>query len=276
MSNEERRFGARSQKELDELVEYVKLGLSPKEIAEKMGRRLIIIKKWIKQLHLGAISNNEQAGDINRLLKVLHSKYYWKEICYQFTEEEIKYFESTWISLMLQFKENVLPAEEIQIKQLATIEILINRSMRERKTFIEQIDDLQKEINTEYKLPPDARDVAKITSLETAVAYAKNAIIQYTGEYTKLLGEQKKINESLKATRDQRIKRIEDSKSTFAGLLRMLDEEDQRRRMGDDAELMKLAKDKAKEKLSEIHIFADHQGDYPILTPETMDKIQDD
>ena len=69
---------------------------------------------------------------------------------------------------------------------------------------------------------------------------------------------------------DQRIKRIEDSKTTFSGLLRALDEEDLRRRMGDEAELMKLAKDKSKKKLSEVHIYSDGEGDLPLLTPETV------
>jgi phosphoserine phosphatase len=40
--------------------------------------------------------------------------------------------------------------------------------------------------------------------------------------------------------------------------------------MGDEAELMKLAKDKSKKKLSEVHIYSDGEGDLPLLTPETV------
>lgn len=269
------KVGGRTREEIDILADCVKRGMSTEDISKLMKRREIVIKKWIKELHFGAIANREQADDIARLLDVLHKKYFWLELKEQFSDNEIKYFESSWIALMLQFKEDILPAEEIQIKQLVTIEILINRSMKERRKHMEEIEKLQKEINAEYKLEEDLRDAAKLANLEQQIAYARNSIGQYTTEYTKLLGEQKTINQNLKATRDQRIKRIEDSKTTFAGLLRALDDEDLRRRMGDEAELMRLAKDKSREKLSQVHIFSDGQGDFPLLTPEVVEEMDD-
>lgn len=276
--NSKKRWGPRAKEEIEALAEYVQRGMSVEDIAKLMRRREDVIKKWIKELHFGAITNREQASDIARLLDSLHKKYFWNELKLQFDSDELKYFESSWISLMLQFKEDILPAEEIQIKQLVTIEILVNRSMKERRKHLEEIEKLQQEINAEYKLDEDLRDAAKLANLEQQVAYARNSIGQYTTEYTKLLGEQKTINQNLKATRDQRIKRIEDSKTTFAGLLRALDDEDLRRRMGDEAELMRLAKDKSKQKLSQVHIFSDGQGDFPLLTPEVveeMDNLED-
>lgn len=147
--------------------------------------------------------------------------------------------------------------------------------MKERRKHIEEIEKLQKQINSEYDLDEDLRDINKLANLEQQIAYARNSIGQYTTEYTKLLGEQKAINQSLKATRDQRIKKIEDSKTTFAGLLRALDDEELRKRMGDDAELMKLAKDKSKKKLSEYHLFANGELDQPLLTPESIESIND-
>ena len=269
------KVGGRTREEIDVLADCVKRGMSTEDISKLMKRREPIIKKWIKELHFGAIANREQADDIARLLDVLHKKYFWLELKEQFSDNELKYFESSWIALMLQFKEDILPAEEIQIKQLVTIEILINRSMKERRKHMEEIEKLQKEINAEYKLEEDLRDAAKLANLEQQIACARNSIGQYTTEYTKLLGEQKTINTNLKATRDQRIKRIEDSKTTFAGLLRALDDEDLRRRMGDEAELMRLAKDKSKEKLSQVHIFSDGQGDFPLLTPEVVEEMDD-
>ena len=60
----------------------------------------------------------------------LHSKSFWTEIVRQFDADsgELTYFENTWINLVKQFREDVLPAEELQIKQFITIDILINRS----------------------------------------------------------------------------------------------------------------------------------------------------
>ena len=64
---------------------------------------------------------------------------------------ELQYFEDTWIGLIKQFREDVLPAEELQIKQFITIDILINRSMKERKRHIADTEKLQEEVDREYK-----------------------------------------------------------------------------------------------------------------------------
>ena len=84
--------------------------------------------------------------------------------------------------------------------------------MKERKRHIADTEKLQDEVDKEYKLPEDARDTAKLVNLETQLSFARNSIANYTNEYTKLLNEQQKISKDLKATREQRIKRIEDGK----------------------------------------------------------------
>ena len=66
--------------------------------------------------------------------------------------KELLYFENTWVNLVKQFREDVLPAEELQIKQFITIDILINRSMKERKRHIAETEKLQKQVDLEYKV----------------------------------------------------------------------------------------------------------------------------
>jgi rubrerythrin len=263
--------GKPSQAEKQKLFDLFAKDLPIDEIAKKLGRRPVIINRWIREFHLDKVNKvPDKIREAERILTELHKKHFWKELKKQFTDPELKYFESDWISLLLQFREDVLPAEEMQIKQLVTISILINRCMAERKKHMEEIERLQKEIVDEYNKDEINRDPAKIANLEQQKAYAQNSIGTYTTEFTKLLSEQKEINKNLKATRDQRIKRIEDSKTTFTGLLKALDDEEIRRRMGDEAELMRLAKDKAKDRLSEYHKYADNILDIPILTPETV------
>lgn len=263
--------GKPSKQEKDLLFDLYAKGMNSEEIGEKLGRRSFIIKKWIRQFHLDTVNKTpEKVKETERVLSDLHKKHFWKEIKKQFTEDEIRYFESHWIALMMQFREDVLPAEEMQLKQLVTIDILINRSMQERKKHMEEIERIQNEINLEYKKDELNRDINKLANLEQQKAYAQNSIGSYTTEFTKLLAEQKTINQNLKATRDQRIKRIEDSKTTFTGLLKALDDEELRRRMGDEAELMRMAKDKTKEELGQYHTFSDNTLDLPLLTPETI------
>ena len=126
------------------------------------------------------------------------------------------------------------------------------------------------EVDREYKLPEDARDTAKLVNLETQLSFARNSIANYTNEYTKLLNEQQKISKDLKATREQRIKRIEDGKSSWIGLIRMLEDEEIREKEGREMEIMAMAVDKNRKLISEYHNYADDTVDSPLLTPETV------
>ena len=167
----------------------------------------------------------------------------------------------------------MLPAEELQIKQFITIDILINRSMKERKRHIAETEKLQKQVDIEYSLPEGNRDTAKLANLETQLSFARNSISNYTNEYTKLLGEQQKISKDLKATREQRIKRIEDGKSSWAGLIRMLEDETIREKQGREMEILKLATEQFRDTMSSYHTYQDGEVDKPFLTPETVEQL---
>ena len=96
-------------------------------------------------------------------------------------------------------------------------------------------------------------------------------IANYTNEYTKLLNEQQKISKDLKATREQRIKRIEDGKSSWTGLIRMLEDEETREKEGRQMEIISMATEKYKQQLSNYHSFQDNTIDKPLLTPDTVE-----
>ena len=163
-----------------------------------------------------------------------------------------------------------------KIKQFITIDILINRSMKERKRHIADTEKLQEEVDREYKLPEDVRDGPKLANLETQLSFARNSIANYTNEYTKLLNEQQKISKDLKATREQRIKRIEDGKSSWIGLIRMLEDEEIREREGREMEIMNMAVEQQVKNLSEYHTYQDGEVDTPLLTPETVKEKTDE
>ena len=142
--------------------------------------------------------------------------------------------------------------------------------MKERKRHITETEKLQKAVDKEYEKPEDQRDIPKLSNLETQLSFARNSIANYTNEYTKLLNEQQKISKDLKATREQRIKRIEDGKSSWVGLIRMLEDEEIREKEGREMEILSLATEKVKKTLGEYHAFADNILDKPFLTPETV------
>ena len=90
--------------------------LSVEEIAEHLNRSVAPINRFITENNV--FSNSEEAKDYETLKQKLHGKSFWNEITHQFDETsgELEYFESTWINLMKQFREDVLAAEELQIK----------------------------------------------------------------------------------------------------------------------------------------------------------------
>lgn len=262
----------RGQLSLDEekfIRENISL-LSVEQIADSLNRNVDPINRYIDEQQLYSIN---EKGENEILKRKLRSKTFWNEIVRQFDEEtgELEYFEDTWVGLIKQFREDVLPAEELQIKQFITIDILINRSMKERKRHISETEKLQKLVDKEYEKDEDQRDVPKLANLETQLSFARNSIASYTNEYTKLLNEQQKISKDLKATREQRIKRIEDGKSSWVGLIRMLEDEQIREKEGREMEILAMATDKAKQKLYEYHEYADHKLDHPILSPEALE-----
>ena len=244
--------------------------LSIEQIADQLNRTVKPIEKFIVNNNL---SFDAEDNETDKILRVkLHAKTFWPEIIRQFDEDtgELDYFENTWISLIKQFREDVLPAEELQIKQFITIDILINRSMKERKRHISETERLQKQVDAEYSTPEDQRDIPRLANLETQLNFARNSIASYTNEYTKLLSEQQKIGKDLKATREQRIKRIEDGKSSWVGLIRMLEDELIREKEGKEMSILAMATEKAKSVLYDNHEYEDGMVDQPILTPESV------
>lgn len=248
---------------------------SIEEIAEELNRNTPPIKKYIEKNNL--LQSKSDNKDTEILKIKLRSKAFWSEVCKQFDKDsgELDYFENTWVNLIKQFREDVLPAEELQLKQFITIDILINRSMKDRKRHISETEKLQKQVDLEYQLPEDDRDIAKLTNLETQLSFARNSIASYTNEYTKLLSEQQKISKDLKATREQRIKRIEDGKSSWTGLIRMLEDEDIREKEGRQLEILKMATLNSKEALQDFHQYQDKEFDKPILNAESVLKEKD-
>lgn len=245
--------------------------LSLDEIAKNLNRHAGPIKRYISENSL--LTDPEEKLAHQTLKDKLHSKTFWIEITKQFDDVtgELEYFENTWVGLIKQFREDVLPAEELQIKQFITIDILINRSMKERKRHIAETDKLQKLVDAEYIKAESDRDIPKLANLETQLSFARNSIANYTNEFTKLLNEQQKISKDLKATREQRIKRIEDGKSSWVGLIRMLEDEQIREKAGREMEILNMAAQKAKSQLQQYHNYADKIVDIPLLTPEFME-----
>ncbi len=262
--------GPWSKSEIEECHKYLQMNWDEERIAKHLDRNVVSVKDKIDQFNMVKPNTNAEKAVRITLRGTLHKKAYWVEILKQFTKNEINYFEGSWIDLMIQFQENVLPTEEMQLKQFIIIDILINRSLKERNVHEQDIENTQIAINVEYAKDIDVRDTVLLGSLEQQLSCARGAVTAYTVEYRTLLDKQSSISKDLKATREKRIKNIEDSKTSWAGMIRALEEDDLRKRMGDEAEIYKIAGEKAKNELAEYHTYADGSIDQPFLSSDTI------
>ena len=257
----------------EEEINFVKQNAHDKSIedlAKYLDRNPKTVKRLLGTLNLTHGDMSPEEHDKVSLKNRLHEKEYWDEIGRQFTPREIPYFEAMWVQLIQQFREDVLPTEELQIKQLITTDILMNRCMVERKRALEDIERLDTMLKEEYARPPGERNTDRLMNLEQQVSLARGSQSTHTTEYTKLSKEYKDLAKDLKATRDQRLQRIEDGKTSWIGLIRMLEDEIVREREGFDMEVMSTSADKSLKELSEYHKYNDGMVDMPILTPETI------
>ena len=102
------------------------------------------------------------------------------------------------------------------------------------------------------------------------MASFRAAIGTYTGEYATIVKQVEGIQKDLKMARSERIKRVDDAKTTFSGLLKLLMDDEQRKQVGTDAEIMKMAMENSRNKLAQYHKYEDGKVDQPFLNHETL------
>ena len=196
---------------------------------------------------------------------------YWNELRQQFTEDELKLFQYHWARIISQFKDDVIPTEELQVVDLIKLELLMNRSLKNIKENIEQISSFEGLIQQLRAVDADQQDRDEIFNLERQVASLKASQESLNKDYRELQAKKNSMLKEMKATREQRVKRLEDSKQTFTSWLAYLvSNPDVARGYGVEMEKMRLAMDKQKERLSAYHKYQDDLVDQPFLTPETV------
>ena len=181
----EKKRGALSTKEMNYIDEFVGKK-SAEEMGEHLNRHAPPIKRYIDKKYFKYQGMTEEEEVLVHLREKLSTRPYFTEICLQLTDVELEYFTKLWVEIIHQFREDVLPTEEMQIKQYIIIEVLMNRSMKERKRHIEDLEQAEKELVKLYKVPEANRDHARIDNLSTRISFLRNAIGSYTTEHTKL------------------------------------------------------------------------------------------
>lgn len=255
----------RISKEEERIISRLITSLTPEDIAKKLDRDTESVNNFIKRKFKVGLTQEEQAA------YSLEDRPYWNELNEQFTEKELDLFKYHWARIISQFKDDVFPTEELQVVDVIKLEILMNRCLKGNKENIEQINSYEKMIQSERSRDRDQQDVDYILNLERQVASLRASQESLNKDYRELQTKKASILREMKGTREQRIKRLEDSKQSFTSwVASMMQDPEIMKSYGIEMEKMRLAMKKEEERLSSFHKYEDNAIDQPFLTPETV------
>jgi hypothetical protein len=255
----------RISKDEERIIRRLINSVTVEDIAKKLDRDIESVDNFVKR-KLGVGISNEEAAAYS-----LESRPYWSELTGQFTGEELELFKYHWSRIIAQFKDDVFPTEELQVVDVIKLEILMNRCLKSNKDNLNELELIDKMIRDERALDKDQRDQDYLMNLERQGASLRASQESLNRDYRELQTKKASMLREMKGTREQRIKRLEDSKQSFTSwIAHLMGDPETLKRYGIEMEKMKLAMIKEKERLSAFHKYEDGQIDQPFLTPETV------
>jgi hypothetical protein len=259
------RFSKKEQQFIEQNCEAMPLD----EIASELDRDPDSVESFIKNKLRRGISRQKQK-ELNAAYD-LKNRPYWSDLKAQFSSQELEMFLFHWGRIISQFRDDVLPTEELQVIDAIKLELLMNRALKEQQANMLGIENFEGLIEDEKNKAPGDRDIDYIFNLERQVAVQRAAQESIARDYKDLQTKKNAMLKELKGTREQRIKRLEDSKETFASWIQALAlRPEMRDGLGTEMEKMRLAMDKERVKLTEYHKYEDGVVDQPFLTPDSV------
>jgi hypothetical protein len=260
------RKGRISNVEARAIEDRINDGVSVDVIARELDRDPKSIHSFVKRkLNIGA--TEVEAAEFD-----LESKPYWPELKGQFTEEELKMFKYHWTRVISQFKDDVIPTEEIQVVDMVKLDILMNRRLNTDKQNIDQISELRRLLDEMG--PPSVEDpdgMEATLRMEQQLGVLQAAQESIGRDYRDLQDKKNKMLKDMRATREQRVKKYEDSKQSFvAWMTQLMTKPELVKKYGLDMEKRRLAMLEEARRLSEHHTYTDGTIDQPFLTPESV------
>lgn len=250
--------GRFTREEIADIEQLVKDGMEPIDIAKKLNRSIKSILERVSFI------------DANKTLDIRETEQ-WAVLKGQFSKEEQDMFIYHWKEIIAQFRDDVPHTEKMQIIDLIKVDIIMNRLLtqeREQKLDLEELRDL---VQVEKEKNLADQDGNLIFNYEKQIGFAMAAQTDVHKSFETLLKDKKQMLAAMKATREQRIKRIEDSKETIVGWMRnLLLHPEERLEVGISMEKMRLATDVECGRLSQWHTYEDGMLDQPFLTPSTV------
>lgn len=242
--------------------------LSPEAIANHLERTIESVRNYL--LKIGK-SPDKIEGFAVQAEYDIKSRPYWRELKAQFSEEELELFLYHWREIVAQFRKDVLATEELQVVDLIKLEVLMNRALREQQESMIRVRELEREIEQEKRKSSPDQDKELLFNLERQIASLRAAKESLSREFKDLQTKKAGLYKDLKATREQRIEKLENNKQTLASLVnRILRDPEFFENEGKALEKMRMAMEQEKRRLSDYYTYDDGSVDQPFLTPETV------
>lgn len=255
--------------------------MRPGQIAERLNRSEKQVLNYLTEhslLPVAAGSSEPERETESALVEARHKlrqTMAWKQLKDELDDDELLYFEEKYAQYMTQFREDVLVTEETQIFLVIKLEIMMHRNSKAKRNAAQDIARLSKLRDNFLRKYVDPSEMTEsdrdyVMGIETQIQACKSAEAAKSTEFIKLEEKHQGLLKDLKATRDQRVSRIESSRETFLGVIKRLQQEDEREFAGRHMELLRSAADKETKRLGSAHKFEDGAEDLPVLNAETI------
>ena len=244
-------------------IAYIKANTSSQtvdQIAQHLMRRASVVQDFIER-------NSRDGIYVSETLETLRSSCEYALLKDELTEKEIKIFEKKYSEWVGQFQGDVLFSERNQISNIVKQEILMSKMMQQRKNIEETIGIIDDEINTlkdhgaTDKVIQDRIKALRIQKGDLHGIYS--SIISQHHEQNKLYASMQK---DLKATRSSRVIKEDDKKGTILELMKMMENDNQRLNMGEEAELERLSAEEEGKKYTQLTEYLDGTQDFPFIS----------
>ena len=237
------------------------------EMAKKLGRRVSMVSNYILQN-----SGNARLESLKMETRAhLRTRPFYSDLQRQFDAKELRTFEEQYSKMYAQFKDDVFHTEEMQILDIIKISIMCDRILIGQGTTRRHIEGVEYDILTEKGKPRVEWNFDYLSNLERNLAIMQGSMKNMSDEYQTLMKQKSDMLKSIKGTRDQRIKTIEDSKQTFTSLMsRLTENSEYRRQVGLDMEKYRLAMEAESYRLGTPITYEDGVIDRPLLNSETV------
>lgn len=276
-NSSKRRTGRWSNQELELVNKYADEGLTYEQMSIRLAQEYdpeggFRDPENIKQVVEDKLGKNltEEAIIVKKAENDIKGSPEWAEICKQFSYHEQEIFLYHWREIVSQFKNDVTHTEKLQIIDCIRTEILLSRVLEKINLVQQEVVLKNQKLEEEYSKLED-KDTTEIIRITNEIAAQNAAIGAYNKELKELSDSKKQIIREIKGTREQRVKRVEESKETLTSWVSaLISDVELRKKLGEEMERHRIAAEVEYIRLTDYFTFADGEVEQPILNAEDI------